>query len=89
MGELNMGELKAFLGMLSYYSIFIPNMATALAPLYQLLKQNVRWKWTTVEQATFQVVKDLLLSSQVLVHYDPDQEIVLAYDASESGMDLM
>ena len=36
------GELKAFLGMLSYYSNFIPSMATSLAPLYQLLKQNER-----------------------------------------------
>ena len=82
----NVGELKAFLGMLSYYSNFIPNMATALHPLYQLLKQNAKWKWTAVEQATFQKAKDLLLSSQVLVHYDPDQEIVLACDASESGI---
>ena len=82
----NMGELKAFLGMLSYYSIFIPNMATVLAPLYQLLKQDVEWKWTAVEQATFKKAKDLLLSSQVLVHYDPDQEITLACDASESGI---
>ena len=55
----NMGELKAFLGMLLYYSIFIPNMATVLAPLYQLLKQDVEWKWTAVEQATFKKAKDL------------------------------
>ena len=38
----NVGELKAFLGMLSYYSRFLPNMSTALAPLYRLLKQDVR-----------------------------------------------
>ena len=59
-------------------------MATSLAPLYQVLKQNERWKWTTVEQATFRKAKDLLIS-QVLVHYDPDEEIV-ACDASESGI---
>ena len=41
----SVGELKAFLGML-YYSSFIPSMATSLASLYQLLKQNARWKWS-------------------------------------------
>ena len=61
-------------------------MATALAPLYQLLKQHARWKWTSAERASFQKAKDLLLSSKVLVHYDPDQEIVLACDASENGI---
>ena len=37
-------------------------------------------------RATFRKAKDLLLSSQVLMHYDPDQEIVLACDALESGI---
>ena len=41
-----------------------------------------------MEQATFQKAKDLLLS-QVLVHFDLDQEIVLACDASESGIGVV
>ena len=82
----NVGELKAFLGMLSYYSRFLPNMSMALAPLYRLLKQDVRWKWSAVEEGAFRSAKELLMSSQVLVHYDPQQEIVMACDASEYGI---
>ena len=82
----NVSELKAFLGMLSYYSRFLPNMSTALAPLYRLLKQNVRWKWSAVEEEAFRSAKKLLTSSQLLVHYDPQQDLVMAYDASEYGI---
>ena len=35
----NITELKAYLGLLSYYSKFLPNMASQLAPLYHLLRK--------------------------------------------------
>jgi len=34
----NVAELKAFLGLLTYYGKFIPNLSTTLAPLYRLLR---------------------------------------------------
>ena len=37
-------ELKSFLGLLSYYSKFLPNMSTTLAPLYSLLQNNRKWE---------------------------------------------
>lgn len=37
----NVTELKAFLGLLNFYSKFLPNTATVLEPLYRLLKKNV------------------------------------------------
>ena len=43
-------ELKAYLGLLSYYSKFIPNMASTLAPLYHLLKKDVRWQCTKEQE---------------------------------------
>ena len=41
----NCTELKAYLGLLNYYNKFIPNLATELAPLYQLLHKGTPWKW--------------------------------------------
>ena len=37
----NVKELKSFLGLLKYYGKFLPHLPTVLAPLYQLLRQNV------------------------------------------------
>ena len=67
----NVKELKAYLGMLSYYSRFIPNLSAVLAPLHQLLKASTPWLWTHQTQQVFQTSKQLLASAGVLVHYDP------------------
>ena len=53
-------ELKAYLGLLTYYSDFLPNMSTVLAPLYRLLRKAVPWQWTQVEEDTFEESKALL-----------------------------
>lgn len=78
----NIHELKAYLGLLNYYSKFLPNLSQKLRPLYQLLKADQLWRWTK----TFKASKDLLLSSQLLVHYDSTKELILACDASQYGI---
>ena len=37
----NVAKLKSYLGLLTYYGKFLPNLATHLAPLYKLLGKNV------------------------------------------------
>ena len=39
----NVQELKSYLGLLTYYGKFIPNLATHLAPLYELLGKEIVW----------------------------------------------
>jgi len=82
----NVSELKAYLGLLSYYGKFLPNLSSTLAPLYELLKSTVRWRWTRQENFAFQELKMLLSSAQVLVHFDPTKEVTLACDASPYGI---
>jgi len=48
----NVRELKSYLGLLSYYSKFLPNLSSTLAPLYSLLKTSTPWQWTTKEVFT-------------------------------------
>ena len=72
--------------MLSYYSKFLPNLSTELAPLNKLLKQSTAWHWNTEQQEAFDKSKKLLSSSQLLVHFNPEPEIILACDASDYGI---
>ena len=64
----NCSELKAYLGLLNYYNKFIPNLSTQLAPLYKLLQKAMLWYWGDKENKAFETSKQLLLSSEVLVH---------------------
>ena len=82
-------ELKAYLGLLNYYGRFLPSLSTVLAPLHQLLARDVKWKWTEQQETAFQKSKQLLLTSEVLVHYDPAKPLVLSCDASRYGVGVV
>ena len=57
-----------------------------LAQLYRLLQAKIPWNWTQKEKMAFENSKNLLLSAKVLVHYDPNEELILACDASFYGV---
>lgn len=82
----NVQELRSFLGMLSYYSKFLPNLSSLLAPLYQLLGKNARWVWGEAQDTAFANAKQCLLAAGVLVHYDPAKPLKLECDASPHGI---
>ena len=46
----NVSELKSYLGPLTYYAKFLPNLSTTLALLYKLLKAEMWWKWGTKQE---------------------------------------
>ena len=46
----NVTGLKSFLGLLQYYSKFLPNLSVVLAQLYRLLHRGCEWKWAEPEE---------------------------------------
>ena len=82
----NPTELKSFLGMLNFYGKFIPNLSSILEPLHSLLRKDVVWKWEVEQQEAFHKAKTHLQSSDVLVHYAPEKELVVSCDASPYGV---
>ena len=63
-----LSQLQTFLGMVVYFSVFIPYYASICAPLFNLLRKHKRWKWGAEEEHAFQAAKDALRSSPVLGH---------------------
>ena len=82
----NVQELKSYLGLLNYYGNVLPNLSAELVPLYKLLRAEQKWKWSERETAAFQKLKDLLTSSQLLIHFDPQKQLILSCDASAYGI---
>ena len=81
----NVTQLKSFLGLVNYYSKFLPNLSTTLAPLYKLLQKS-SWTWGSEQDKAFHAVKQQLSSSSVLTPYSPDLKLVLSCDVSPYGV---
>ena len=82
----NLTQLKSFLGMLNYYHKYLPNLSTKLEPLHALLRKGTVWKWDDQARRSFKAAKQMLCSTNLLVHYDPKKKIVLHCDASPYGV---
>jgi hypothetical protein len=82
----NIAQLKPFLGLVNYYGKFLPDLPTVLNPLHRLLHKGQQWKWNQICEDAFRKVKELVTSEQVLTHYDPEEPIKLACDASTYGI---
>ena len=72
----NVSQLRSFLGLVNYYSRFLPQLSSLLAPLYKLLQKKSIWTWGQEQQKAFQEAKAQLTSSCLLVHFDPDRELM-------------
>ena len=79
-------ELKAYLEMLTCYSNFLPDRATVLASLHDLLQKGATWTWSEDEDKAFQESKRLLTFSLVLVHYNTKLPLLLTCEASPFGL---
>lgn len=82
----NVQQLRSFLGLLNYYRKFLPNLATIVQPLNDLLQKNRKWLWTTKCTQAVKTAKELLTTSNLLMHYDPSLPLKLAADASQYGL---
>ena len=85
----NVKELRSYLGIINYYHKFLPKASILLKPLYELLKQDVKWSWGKTQKDAFKMSKELLKSSTLLVHYDLRRELVLETDASPFGVGVV
>ena len=83
---VNKEQLKSWLGLINYYRRFIPNLATLVSDLNELLKEKVKWHWGSKQNRAFSKVKELLSSASVLTHLDPKLPIVVASDVSPTGL---
>ncbi|KAH8292632.1 hypothetical protein KR054_001713, partial [Drosophila jambulina] len=79
-------ELRRCLGMASWYRRFVPNFASVVQPMTNLLRKNQRWKWETEQQSAFDLLKTLLTDAPVLACPDFSVKMTLQTDASNYGL---
>lgn len=82
----NITQLRSFLGFVNFYNKFIPNAASVLRPLYNLLKKNVTFNWSEECTMAYKKIKDIVSSAPILEHYDPGLPVKLTVDSSYYGV---
>lgn len=79
-------QVRRFLGMTGWYHRFIKGYASIAAPITDLLKKADRFTWTAEAQQAFDLLKERMTSSPVLVHPDFTQRFYIQCDACLTGV---
>ena len=79
-------DLQKFLGLITYVSVYIPNLADKAAILRDLLKKNVPYLWQDDHQAAFEALKNSITTEACLQYYNPEIHTVLEVDASQKSV---
>ena len=80
------GEVRSFLGMVTYCAKFIPNFSDITKPLRELTKKDTPFQWKEEHDRALQKVKELLTSDTVMAYFDKDKQTELTTDASPWGL---
>ena len=82
----NAKEIKSFLGLASYFRRFVPDFSSLAAPLNNLTKPSIQFKWTALENESFNTLKSLLINPPILVHPNMQKPFIVTADASTYGI---
>lgn len=82
----NVKELQVFLGMMVYFSNYVPFYAWMAYPLFQLLKKENHWTWNSEHQHAFQLCKTVLTNAPVRAYAIPGLPYRVYSDACDYGL---
>jgi hypothetical protein len=78
---INVTEVKSFMGHAGYYRIFIEGLSNIAHPITTLQKNGVKFQWTLDCENSFEHLKHLLTSPQILRIFYPNNDIIVCTDA--------
>jgi hypothetical protein len=82
----NVQELQSFLGMMVYFSAYIPFYSWIAHPLFQLLRKNNKWHWDVQHTEAFELCKQVLTNAPVRAYAIPGSPYRLYTDACDYGI---
>ena len=65
-------QMRAFCGIVSFLSSFLPDLRRLLIPIYDIQKKSKKFKWTDKVEKAINDIKKLLVNPPVLKAPTPD-----------------
>jgi hypothetical protein len=79
-------EIKSFMGLVTYYAIYIPKLADIATPMRNLTKKNVPMIWSRECQQAFDKIKTILTNPPILARPKRGVPFIVRTDASGTGL---
>ncbi|KAH7557890.1 reverse transcriptase [Bipolaris maydis] len=79
-------DVQSFLGFANYYRKFIKDYSKITAPLTEITKKEIGFKWEQEHQEAFDRIKQIFLEAPVLEMYSPQRRTRVETDASDYAL---
>ena len=79
-------DIRAFLGLASYYRRLVKDFSSIAAPLTRLTRKSTPLKWDEACEVAFKRLKDALTTPPILAYPNLSQPFHLHVDASATGL---
>jgi hypothetical protein len=79
-------QVRSFLGLAGYYRRFIPDFSKLVKPITSLLKNDIKFNWSSKYNEAFEQLKVLLTTAPVLDQPDINKPFDVYCDALGSGL---
>ncbi|MCO5561955.1 hypothetical protein L7F22_015581 [Adiantum nelumboides] len=77
----NVHEVRSFLGLCSYYRLYVQKFAEIASPLHMLTQKGVPFSWGVSEVTVFQTLKEKMTTGPVLILPDLQKSFEVYCDA--------
>ena len=78
--------IQRLLGMANYLAKFCPHLSDQCEMLRQLTHKDCKWDWTAQHEESFLRLKETITDAPVLKYYNPEEELTVQCDASDTGL---
>ena len=82
----NVQEVRSFMGLAGYYQRFVEGFSRIENLITELQKKNKKFVWTEKCAESFQRLKELLTTMQILMVPDMDADFLVCTNASKEGL---